>query len=116
MRELVSTAKNYGLWLEAIDVPQSIVDEMPIWLHKQANTQAQQLAMSKEVQCLRTSHEITTVGEMHCFTAQFQLPDHKKQKNCMCDACKHTRIACKCKAPSVCLERANKLMSTLPGK
>jgi exonuclease III len=116
IRELISTAENYGMRLEALDVPQSTADMMPIWLHKQADQRARRLALSKEAVCLRENHEIRTTGEMRRFAAKANQPGHKKRKNCTCDACKLARTAHQCSAPSACIEKANEIISTLPEK
>jgi hypothetical protein len=116
IRDLLSTAKEYGLRLETLEVDSETAEMMPIWLHKYASKSAHRLALSGPGKCLRGNHHINTVGEMQRHAKRESFPGHNKRKNCTCEACFIARKSYGCHNPSKCYEKAGIIANTLPPK
>ncbi|KAL4255512.1 hypothetical protein AB1N83_014246 [Pleurotus pulmonarius] len=116
LKSMVSTALKYGTRIEAINLTQSVLENMPIWFHARENSRLRKAATSSASICLRNKHNVKTVGDAVTTASCLNDPEHRKSKKCKCQGCKGARDNYKCTHPDSCFKRARQLLNTLPQK
>ncbi|KAH6916525.1 hypothetical protein BKA70DRAFT_1092987 [Coprinopsis sp. MPI-PUGE-AT-0042] len=120
IREMVKTAKKYGVKFVPGEMDNNTRDSMPLWFHIGFDESKKRNQNSKTAVCLRTMHEIATVGDAREFEEKNKPLTHKKRQRpplpkCQCEECTVLRET-GCIGPEECRETATKLLNSLkPG-
>ncbi|KAJ4484643.1 hypothetical protein C8R41DRAFT_706832, partial [Lentinula lateritia] len=89
---------------------------MPIWYHKEADTEIRSINHTTASVCLRTKHRIQTVGDTVALTFRQQNPEHEPTSLCQCKECTGMHEGYNCQHPHGCMNQALKLLNSLPKK
>ncbi|KAL1737611.1 hypothetical protein HDZ31DRAFT_79032, partial [Schizophyllum fasciatum] len=118
LRLLVSTAKEWGLRTEGLAFERKILREMPMWFHQHANEQQmKRLASNNKVtKCVKSNHNLRTVGDFEEMAAKKSEPTHQDRRNCDCETCEEMRTETGCENPNACFTRAEEFLNSLPSK
>ncbi|KAJ3770096.1 hypothetical protein FB446DRAFT_647504, partial [Lentinula raphanica] len=115
LQDMISVARKYHLRMEGLAFSRETIRQMPIWLHREASS-IRRIHNSKECRCLRTNHNVTTVGEAEMLAKITLHQNHKRRTNCRCAECKTARDEKGCPAPYKCMSKAMELIRALPPK
>lgn len=105
LRHISAIAKKYGLRLEVLAPERSIIREMPMWDHAQADRAKIRTlgGRSAATACLKNTHSLITVGDFEKFVLGASEPEHDKHSRaCQCDRCTYLRLELGCSAPADC--------------
>ncbi|KAI0822692.1 hypothetical protein BC628DRAFT_1340667 [Trametes gibbosa] len=105
LRHISAIAKKYGLRLEVLAPERSIIREMPMWDHAQADRAKIRTLGGRSVAtaCLKNTHSLITVGDFKKFVLGASEPEHDKHSRaCQCDRCTYLRLELGCSAPADC--------------
>ncbi|KAI0822593.1 hypothetical protein BC628DRAFT_1456943 [Trametes gibbosa] len=119
LKSILAAAKHYGLRLEALAPARTILRQMPMWDHAQADkTKIRTLGgCSAATACLKNTHRLVTVGDFERFAMGASEPGHDQiSGTCECDQCTYMRLDIGCATPSECYARATVFLNTLPPK
>ncbi|KAH9858876.1 hypothetical protein C2E23DRAFT_718170, partial [Lenzites betulinus] len=118
LKAMVKVADKYNLRVEGLAFARTILREMPIWDHGQAEVRAiRRLAIpAAVVTCLYKNHGVRTVGDCERLASSLQSIGHCASSGCTCDACEHMITEKRCSNPHRCYERAERLLGALPPK
>ncbi|THU83858.1 hypothetical protein K435DRAFT_733727, partial [Dendrothele bispora CBS 962.96] len=116
LKILTDTAKKFGLRIEGMAFSRSIIRQMPIWYHKEADSIIRTLNHTQASQCLKKNHAVRTVGDTETLANMLQNDQHTMENNCNCECCTHLRTNPHCEHPHSCMKQALKLINTLPPK
>ncbi|KAJ3002608.1 hypothetical protein NUW54_g5756 [Trametes sanguinea] len=118
LKSMLKVAKKYGLRLEGRAFSRSILRNMPMWDHGEADkARIRRLgSRSRATACLKNVHKLMTVGDFEAFAAERDDPMHSKDSQCECDRCTSLRLEQHCADPDACYRRALDLLNTLPQK
>ncbi len=100
IKELLRTAKEYGLQLDQLVVLPETAREMPIWYHIEADDRIRRIVTSRASTCLRDNHAVRTVGQAERMIAELAVDQGDPP----------------CAHPQECAKRALELLDTLPPK
>ncbi|KAL0956717.1 hypothetical protein HGRIS_002839 [Hohenbuehelia grisea] len=116
IRELLKTATKHNVRLEGLYFSKEVLQQMPIWYHKEADARIRLLNHSKAAKCLRENHRIKTAGDTEALAEKGNTPYHCNRNNCKCQNCKDVRTGSHCRTPNTCYKKAKELLDTLPRK
>ncbi|KAJ6589371.1 hypothetical protein B0H19DRAFT_924433, partial [Mycena capillaripes] len=102
--------------MDGLAIDEKLKLQMPIWFHIAANSEMTKLNNSQASKCLRTNHDISTVGDVWNMVRREDLNRrHYRRLNCACNVCKNDRNL-GCAKPFRCQEVANKIMDCIHPK
>ena len=87
LKNLIDTAKKFGLQMEVHTTDIETARLVPIWIHAQADRKNRQIALSQTSKCLLRTHSILTVGDIADLANQQLTDGHRESWYCECDAC-----------------------------
>ncbi|KAJ3852475.1 hypothetical protein EV368DRAFT_74017 [Lentinula lateritia] len=116
LKSLIDIAKKYRLRIEGIAFSRTILRCMPIWYHKEADPTICSMNHTAASTCLRTKHQVRTVGDAQDILDQSQSPGHQLNSSCSCEGCSELREMYHCDHPHGCINQTKKLLDTLPEK
>ncbi|KAI5822615.1 hypothetical protein K523DRAFT_221908, partial [Schizophyllum commune Tattone D] len=108
--------KKYGLRITAPQPSVELKEQLPIWYPIGQAPGKRRLYTSRECQCLRTKHNISTAGDARALTRILDNPRHKPRRNCSCNDCWLVRHETHCENPHKCADEAEKLLDNLDPK
>ncbi|KAG9220267.1 hypothetical protein CCMSSC00406_0006332 [Pleurotus cornucopiae] len=114
LSKMLKTARKYGTRIETRGVSKDTARQMPIWYHAETTPGSSPRTNTKTTECLRTKHQIRTVGEMADMEAKGHIQNHKPRRNCRCHHCKNMRDNEGCENPHACYKKADEILRTLP--
>ncbi|KAF6754647.1 hypothetical protein DFP72DRAFT_812388 [Ephemerocybe angulata] len=82
LKRMMRTAYKYDTALTAVEVPDDIKTQMPIWYHAGAKTKLKSIYGDKWGVCQRETHHILTVDDMLHHTARLRATGCSLRKNC----------------------------------
>ncbi|THU92022.1 hypothetical protein K435DRAFT_672931, partial [Dendrothele bispora CBS 962.96] len=118
---MIKTGHKYGLRIEGLAFERAILRDMPIWYHIFAEPRIRRLTGSNTSKCLRSKHNLQTVGEAEDLAAPLIMINgrqsrHRPNNQCNCRDCTEIRVTTNCDHPHLCMVRAQELLDTLPPK
>ena len=116
LRNLLLTAKNFGVRPEGLFFSRETLRMMPIWLHREADKKIRRMNHQETSNCLRTKHLVESVGEAERVADSLDDPAHVDCANCLCKGCVEAGDEKGCENPPACFKRARQLLSTIPPK
>ena len=118
LKEMLKTAKKYGVRLEAVHPSPETTSVLPAIRNIQTlENEKPDTLCDKFGKCLRNKHRIRTIHDAKSLTDN--IPNnHKKNKKCRCTRCASIRTATEgtCKHPNKCIERAKTLLASIKDK
>ena len=124
LREMLRIGKKYNVRLDTLKLPQSLKGKLPIWYHIGAEHKLKSLTRRPASQCLRRTHEVTTVNDivkvlertttMH-HDQNGNLRRHLPRRNCACTPCRTDRSK-GCENPDACIRTAKELIALIHPK
>ncbi|KAJ3845828.1 hypothetical protein EV368DRAFT_20285, partial [Lentinula lateritia] len=101
LQNLLTVAEKYGVRMEGLAFSRDIIRQMPIWLHIEA-VKLRRLNRSREVECLKSNHNVQTVGDAETIARKLRTTRHTNRSDCKCTACTEIRRTSICKNPGRC--------------
>ncbi|EPS97960.1 hypothetical protein FOMPIDRAFT_1127370, partial [Fomitopsis schrenkii] len=121
IKTLLKTGKDFNVSIAAVKLDRYIKGNMPMWYHLSSNKALRRLDNTPRSECLRESHNVTTVMDLLKMINKPSKPfsgktrAHKEHNRCACWACKDDREK-GCTKPRTCREAVRKLLSNLTEK
>ncbi|KAJ3998001.1 hypothetical protein F5050DRAFT_1556763, partial [Lentinula boryana] len=112
-KQITDTAKKFNLQIEGIAFSRNIIQDMPIWYHKEGVQAIRIMNSTAASQCLKQKHKLHTVGEAADLAALDQIEDHTPTSSCGCHDCESIRKDYNCTHPYGCICQCIKLLKTL---
>lgn len=116
LKSLLETAKTLQVRPEGLAFSRTILRQMLIWNHKEADPSIHWLNHSKASRCLRKKHKVFTVGEAERMARALTVNGHRPSATCSCPECKYLSEHEQCGNPHGCCQRARELLDKLPYK
>lgn len=116
LKNMLKTAKKFGVRLEATVVSKDLMRQMPVWFHIGANQDLNRLNNYYYANCLRDKHKVTTIGDIETIVIQDFSPEHQEASNCACPYCTANRAQNKCENPSKCHKTATQILQCIAPK
>ena len=116
LRDLLQTAKKFGVRPEGLILSSEILRQMPIWYHREADKKIRRMNHQNASKCLRIKHLVRTVGDAEQVASSLNDPAHNEDANCLCDNCTEAGNNKGCENPHLCFKRARELLSMIPPK
>jgi ribonuclease HI len=116
IRDLLSSAAQYGVRLEGIAFAHEVQLQMPIWHHKYADARIRRLTHAATSVCLINKHSALSVRDAVRTTDVLFDPRHIPHDECECDTCEWMCDTFECQTPHSCALRATDLLDCLPPK
>lgn len=113
IRKMLTTARKYGVRVEALRPSEEIIGRRPIWHHLDATTKVRRKANSKAGKCLRDKHKVETVEDAMTQIRKGSNEEHRETRMCGCRECVSTRDETGCDNPDRCFKAANRLTSCI---
>ena len=118
LKDLVKTAKKYGVRLEAITPDRQTRELLPATRCKQTKEPNKPDTLCDKLgKCLRNKHNVRNLGDAARISENVPR-QHKNNKRCRCTRCCEIRLATNnaCKHPNKCIERAKRLSESIQDK
>ncbi|KAH7873057.1 uncharacterized protein C8R40DRAFT_1051189, partial [Lentinula edodes] len=116
LQRLLKTAQTFGLRLEGRNISKEIRRSRPIWYHNNADSRIRLLNNSRASECLRSMHNLQTVGQAEDMAKDLETPEHISWNECECRNCVRAAEENGCQHPHNCFTRAKALLDTLEPK
>ncbi|KAJ7708158.1 hypothetical protein B0H17DRAFT_848703, partial [Mycena rosella] len=88
---------------------------LPLWHHLGEDPSRTQLNNTPQAKCLRTNHNVVTVGDGLAVMKRIGSPNHRAHLECICVACSDDRTERRCKNPNACAAAVRtRLLQILP--
>ncbi|KAJ7196055.1 hypothetical protein GGX14DRAFT_376394, partial [Mycena pura] len=108
-KALVKCINKYGMSFEAVNPPEEVLKEMPLWHHPGEDSSRRQENNGRRARCLRTNHAVLTIGDGINMAARLENPLHASRAAgaCVCDECDADREDHGCEDPLACATKAS---------
>ncbi|KAH7903929.1 hypothetical protein BJ138DRAFT_1107255 [Hygrophoropsis aurantiaca] len=111
LKRMLKIAKKYNINFNTCLMSKEIQHNLPVWFHIGANKDLNPLNNHTHAKCLRSKHNISTVGDLEKI-ANRNDRTHRVRKNCNCEDCKADRDR-GCMNPYRCKKTARMIMASI---
>lgn len=113
---LFKTAREFDVQPEGLAFTRDTLRGMPIWYHHAAAPKLRRLNHSKIAECLKSNHEIRSVGDAEGLSIVLENASHIESDECVCSSCMELENEMGCQHPHSCASRLKGMLDTLPEK